>query len=81
VADAKCADERVLAQNLFQIGELAGRTADLECGAGWAADRYTGRVISAVFEPPEPLDDDRDNFLRTYITDNAAHGAILFDAV
>ena len=79
VADAEGAVERMLAQNLFQVGELARRAAHLERGAGWAAHGDARRVVAAVFQAPQPLDDDRNYFLWTDITDNAAHAAILSD--
>jgi hypothetical protein len=77
VADAKGAHEGMLAENLFKVGKLAGGAANLESRAGWAADRDACRVVAAILEPPQPFDNDGNYFLRTYITDNAAHGTIL----
>jgi hypothetical protein len=79
VADAVGAFERVFAQDLFEMHELAGSAADLENWAGGAADGDAGRVIAAVFEPAKALDDDRNDFFRTDVSDDAAHGTILCD--
>jgi hypothetical protein len=76
VADAEGAVERMLAQNLFEIGELAGSAAQFKRGLRRAADGDACRVIAAIFEPAQPLNDDRDHLLFPYIadvTDDAAH--------
>jgi hypothetical protein len=67
----------MLAENFFQVGELAGRAAQLKRGAGRAADRDACGIVPAIFEPTQPLDNDGNDLLRTYITNNAAHGLIL----
>ncbi len=79
VADAEGALDRMLAQNLFQVAELARSATDLKRGAGRAAHGDACRVVAAVFEAPQPLDDDGNYLLGTDITDNAAHATILSD--
>ena len=79
VADAEGAVERMLAQNLFKVGELAWSATHFKRGAGRAAHGDARRVIAAVFQAPQPLDDDRNYFLWTDVADNSAHAAILSD--
>ena len=52
VANAEGAVERVLAQSLFQLGELAGSAAHLKRGPRRTADGNSRRVVAAVFEAP-----------------------------
>ena len=52
VADAERAVERMLAQDLFQIPELARRTPELERLVAGAAHSDSGRVVAPVFEAP-----------------------------
>ncbi len=79
VAYTEGAMQGILAQHLFQIGELAGRAPDFKHGAGRTADGDTRRIVAAVFEPPQPLNDDGDYLLGTNVTDDSAHTAILCD--
>ena len=79
VADAERATERVLAQDFFQVAQLAGRAPHRQLVARGTAYGDSGRIISAVFEPPQSLDDDRDHLLGSDISDNAAHATILWD--
>jgi hypothetical protein len=57
VADAVGTVERMFAQDLFEVDELALGAADLNCGAGGAADGDAGGVIAAIFEAAQALDD------------------------
>ena len=77
VADAEGALKGMFAQNLFKVGELAGGAADIQCRAGGAADGDACRVVAAVFETPQPFDDDRNYLLGTDVTNYAAHATIL----
>ena len=61
VADAEGAVERMLAQDLFQVAQLAGSAAHFERCAAWAADGDARRVVAAIFQAPQPLDDDGDD--------------------
>jgi hypothetical protein len=79
VADAECAFEGVLAENFFKIGELAGGAADIERGAGRAADGDSRGIIATVFEATQSLNDDGNYFLFADITDDSAHTRILCD--
>ena len=80
VADAEGAIDGMLDENLFEVGQLAGGAAHLEGGTGWRADGDARRVIAAIFQAPQPFDDDRDYLLGTNITDNSAHATILNEA-
>jgi hypothetical protein len=77
VTDAKGALEGVLAENFFKVCELARCAPQLQRGAGRAANCNASRVVAAIFEAPQPFNNDWNNLLRTYITNNAAHGTIL----
>jgi hypothetical protein len=79
VTNAEGAVERILAQDFFKIGELARRTPQLERRRTRAADSNSSRVIPAILKAPESLDDDRDHFFGTNISNDAAHGLILSD--
>jgi len=84
VADAEGSLERVLAQNLFQIVQLAGGAPNFKRGGGKrgarrAAHGNARRVVAAVFEAAKPLDDDWNYFFWTDVADDAAHGTILSD--
>ena len=77
VADTEGPLQRIFAQNLFKVGKLSGRAAEFERGAGRVADRDACRVVSAIFEPPQPFNNDGDDLLRANITNNSAHETIL----
>jgi len=80
VPDAEGALDGVLEKNLFEIAQLAGSAPDFERGSGRAANSDASRIVSAVFEPPQPLNDDGNYFLGTNIANNSAHKAILCDS-
>src|SRR2546423_625799 len=73
VADAVGAVDGRFLQGFFEIAELAGGTANFELAV--LNDSDTGRVIAAIFELAESFNDDRYNFFRADVADNAAHGA------
>ena len=77
VADAEGAIERILAQNLFKVRQLSCRAAQIELVAAGVADGDASRVVAAIFEAPQPLDDDWDDFLWSDVADDAAHASIL----
>jgi hypothetical protein len=79
VADAERAVQRILAQNLFQVGQLAGRATHLKHRAGGIADGDARRIVAAVFQSPQPFNDDGNHFLFSNITDDSAHVRILSD--
>jgi hypothetical protein len=71
--------KRVFAQDLFKVDELAFGATNLKDGTGGAADGDAGRVVAAVFEAAQTLDDDWNYLLWTDVANYAAHGTILFD--
>ena len=77
VADAEGAVERMFAKDFFEIAEFAGSAADLEESGIGAADGDAGRVVAAIFEAAQALNDDGDNLLTADVTDDSAHEWIL----
>ncbi len=77
VADAVSAVEGVVAEDLFDVFELTGGTAEFELFFSGAADSDSGRVIAAVFEAAQAFEDDWNNFFRADVTDDSAHGSIV----
>jgi hypothetical protein len=67
----------MFAQDLFEVDELALGAADLNCGAGGAADGDAGGVIAAIFEAAQALDDDWNYLFGSDVADDSAHGTIL----
>src|SRR5438874_2163653 len=76
VANAVGAVERLEANDLFQIAQLAFGAADLEA-ITISAHGNAGRVIAAIFEAPQAIQDDRNDPLLTYISHNSAHAMLL----
>src|SRR6185295_4627584 len=74
MADADGALELLLPGQLLQLGDAAARAQALERAVD---DRYPGRVVAAVLEAQQPLDQDRDDVARAYRGDDAAHGLTL----
>ncbi len=72
VADARRALDGPLAQDAFERLEPPGGAPDLQPPA--LQDGDAGRVVAAVLEAPEPLDDDRGRALVTDVADDPAHG-------
>src|SRR5262249_7043589 len=60
VADAVAAGGGALVQVLGQVGDAAGALAQVEAVAGQG--RQAGAVITAVFQAPQPLAEDRRRF-------------------
>ena len=79
VANAEGAVQRMVAQNFFQIVQLAGRARHRKPVDSRTAHRDSGRIVTAIFEAPQPLNNDRNHLLGSYISDNAAHVWILRD--
>ncbi len=73
VADAEGAVDGILVEDFFELAEFAGGATELEAVA-IATDGDARRVVAAIFEAAQSLDDDGDDF-RTVadVTDNAAH--------
>ena len=72
VANAVAAVERLEADGFFQIAQLAFGAAELQL-VPVAGHGNSSRVVTAVLEPPQSLDDDRNHFLLTDIANNATH--------
>ena len=72
VADAVGAVQRLEADDLFQVAQLALGAADLQAFAV-AGDRNAGGVVAAVLEPAQAVNDDRHYALLTNVSNNAAH--------
>src|SRR5271165_3451413 len=77
MTDAVGTVQGVVAEDLFDVAQLAGGAADFEFFFAGAADRDAGRVIAAIFETPQSFENDRDNFLFAYVTDDSAHSWIV----
>src|SRR6266568_3650949 len=79
MTDAEGAVQRMLAENLFKVAQFSRSAAHLQSGAGGAAQGDTCRVVSAVFEAAQPLDDYWKYLLRADVPDDSAHWMILCD--
>ena len=79
VADAVGAVEGVVAEDMLKVDELAGGAADLEGFAVWAADGDACRIVAAILETPQPLNDDGNYWFWTDIAYDSAHRTILCD--
>ena len=75
MAEAVDAVDRIFRDDLFEVGELAGTTTNVDETA--ADDGDAGRIVAAIFEPPQPFDQNRDDGLGTDVTDDAAHDCVL----
>ena len=74
VADAIGAVERLQPDDLFQVAQLAFGAAHLQAFAV-TGDRDAGRVVAAILQPPQAIDDDRHDPLLADVTNNAAHSS------
>ncbi len=72
VADAVGAVERLQADDFFQVAQLAFGAANLQAAA-IAGHRDSGRVVAAILQPTQAINDDRHYALFADITDNSAH--------
>ena len=79
VADAIGAVERLQADDLFQVAQLAFGAAHLQALAV-AGHRDAGRVVAAIFQAPQAVDDDRHNPLLANVSNNAAHSFVDLDS-
>ena len=78
VADAVVAGERVGADDLLEVRQLAGAAAQVDRAV--ADDRDAGRVVAAVLEPPQPVDEDGHDVLRSDVADDSAHDGLSPDS-
>ncbi len=75
VPDAVDAIEGSIAGWLLRDYAVCRRRAEYRASRS-ADDRDSCRIIAAVFEPSEAVENQRDNFFRSDISNNAAHGEI-----
>ncbi len=76
VPDAVRALQRMLPDHFFQVAQLSRRAAQFKPVPGGSYGD-TGRVISAVFQPPQAFQDDRDDIFRADISYDSAHSPLL----
>jgi len=74
VADADVRLHGIIHQRALEVHDLARASADLETAV--VEDGETGRVVPAVFETLETLDQKWRGVLLTHITDDPAHEPI-----
>ena len=75
VAEAVDAVDGMLADGLLEIGQFARGAAQFQLAV--FADHGDARgIVAAIFEAPEPVEDQGHNFLRADISDYAAHDGI-----
>src|SRR5208283_177313 len=74
VADAVGAVERLQADDLFQVAQLALGAPHLQA-VTIAANRNAGGVIAAIFEATQAIKDDRYNAFIPNVSNNAAHSS------
>ncbi len=73
--DAGHAADRILLQCTGQLGDLADLAYTFQqCII--TLHRHTGRIITAVFQPAQAIDQHRDHVTRRYYTDYAAHKSL-----
>src|SRR5690606_4444279 len=71
VADAELTVDRLAAQHFLELRQLAGAAADVHGAVAY--DRDAGRVVAAILQPPQALDEDGNERLVTQVSDDAAH--------
>ncbi len=76
VADAVGPIQRLEADHLFQIAQLALGAPDLQTIAV-SGHGNARRIITAIFQPLQSVQDDGDDPLLTNVANNAAHGSPL----
>jgi len=72
VSHAVVAGEGRAADDALEIRELAGAASQSDVTVLHHGD--AGRVVAAIFEPPQPVNEDRDDVFRADIADDSAHG-------
>ena len=75
VADAVLAVHGVHRDRLLQPRELARASSKLDRAV--ADDRNARRIVAAVLQPPQPVDQDRHDLLVPDVSDDAAHSVSL----
>ena len=75
VADAGRARQRALLESRLEVHELADRSHDLDAASG--VQREARGVVPAIFQAPQPLDEDGGAVLGSDVANDAAHEAYL----
>ena len=65
--------ERVELDDLLEVRQLAGAAPQVDRAV--ADDRHAGRVVAAVFELPQAVDEDRHDVFGSDVADDSAHMA------
>src|SRR5438132_264369 len=76
VVDAVSSIERFQADNFFQIPQLAFGAANLK-SFPVAAHSYARRVVAAILQALEPINNDRHDSLVTHVSNDATHLELL----
>ena len=76
VADAVVAHERRQPNDRFEVRELTRAPAQIHGTVAHHGD--AGRVVAAVFEPPQPVNQHGHHVLRPDVSNNAAHSYFFF---
>jgi len=76
VADAHGPDEWLGGEDRLQFPDLALGPSPFDPGRA-RRSRYAGRVIAAIFQPLEAVDDARAHRRQAHDADDAAHGPSL----
>jgi hypothetical protein len=74
MADTYISGDGLRSQLLFQFGDLPLRTNDLELPV-ITYHGYPGAVVTSIFKPFKPIDDNIPPILATHIPNNAAHSS------
>jgi hypothetical protein len=72
VAYAVCAVQRMESNRLFEISQFTFGTAQLEMML-FIGNGYSGRVVPAILELSQTVEDQRHNLFITNVTDNSTH--------
>src|SRR5690348_4040640 len=75
VADSVGAFERLQADDLFQVAQLAFGAANLQATT-IAGHGDPSRVVAAIFQPAQAINDDRHDPLFAHVTYNSAHNGL-----
>ena len=73
VADTISSFHRLMADRLFEIPQLAFSAANVEPTLPVIAHGDSRRIVSAVFEPPQSLNNDGNDTFLPDVTDDATH--------
>src|SRR5262249_35087436 len=71
VADTVVAANGIGADRLFEIGQFPGASPQIHRPVANHCD--AGGVVAAIFQSPQPVNQDRDDFFRSDVADDPAH--------